>query len=184
MTRCLLVEKALNDMCEASKAFQTQVHRMFAEDGWVTVKTVPCLACPLRRDTLCGFHGDDFYTKGEPSALDEVDQTIVDCFKAKIMPRVGPCGDGVASRPRVERDQFLAATPPEALPELGRASRGRRSGAGFAERTSSDALEQLDTAGRPCTAGALGSACTQDLTGTTSSSLRRTTRQICRRRRG
>ena len=91
-----LVEKALNDMREASKAFQTQVHRMFAEDGWVMVKTV----YHVRRDTLCGFHGDDFYTEGEPSALDEVDQTIVECFKAKIMPRVGPCdaGEGTVLR--------------------------------------------------------------------------------------
>ena len=85
-----LVEKALFGMREASKAFQTQVHRMFAEDGWVTVKTVPCLACHVRRDTLCGFYGDDFFTEGEPSALDEVDQSIVDCFQAKIMPPVGP----------------------------------------------------------------------------------------------
>ena len=85
------------------------------------------LAYHVRRDTLCG---DNFCTEGEPSALDEVDQTIVDCFQARIMSRVGPCGDGVASRPRVERDQFLSSTRPEALPELGRASRGQRSEAG------------------------------------------------------
>ena len=78
-----LVEKALYGMREASKAFQTQVHRMFAEDGRITVKTVPYLAYHVRRDTLCGFHGEDFYTNGEPSALDEVDQTIVDCFKER-----------------------------------------------------------------------------------------------------
>ena len=87
-------------MREASKAFQTQVHRMFAEDGWVMVKTVPCLAYHVSRDTLCGFYGDDFYTEGEPSALDEVDQTIVDCFQATIMPSFGPCdaGEGTVLR--------------------------------------------------------------------------------------
>ena len=54
---------------------------------------MPCL---VRRDTLCGFCGDDFYTEGEPSALDEVDQTIVDCFQAKIMQRLG--GEGTVLR--------------------------------------------------------------------------------------
>ena len=40
------------------------------------------------------------YTKGEPSALDEVDQTIVECFKAKILPHVGPgdAGEGTVLR--------------------------------------------------------------------------------------
>ena len=101
MTGCgWLVEKALNDMREASKAFQTEVHRIFAEDSWVMVKTVPCLACNVRRDTLCGFCGDDFCTEGEPSALDDVDQTIVECFNAKIMPPVGPgdAGEGTVLR--------------------------------------------------------------------------------------
>ena len=85
-----LVEKAPYGMREASKAFQTEVHRMFAEDGLALVKTVPCLAYHAKRDTLCGFHGDDFYTEGEPSALYEFDWTIVECFTAEIMPRVGP----------------------------------------------------------------------------------------------
>ena len=45
---------------EASKAFQTQVHRTFAEDGWFVVKTVPCQAYHVKLDAPCGFHGDDF----------------------------------------------------------------------------------------------------------------------------
>ena len=89
-----LVEKAVNGMREASKAFQTQVRRTFTEDGWVVVKNVSCQAYHVKLDALCGFHGDDFCREGEHSALDEFDQSIVECFKAKIMPHVGPGGAG------------------------------------------------------------------------------------------
>ena len=66
----------------------------------------------MRRDTLCDVHGDDFCTEGAPSALDEFDQTIIDCFKAKIMPRVGPCeggeGTGFLLQPDPKHFQNLA----------------------------------------------------------------------------
>ena len=32
---------------------------------------------------MCGFHGDDFYTEGEPEVLDQVDAMIPTRFKAK-----------------------------------------------------------------------------------------------------
>ena len=62
------VVKALYGMRESSKAFQEVVREMYtAADS-----AMPCL---LRRpDSSAGWHGDDFYTEGEPGALDEVDE--------------------------------------------------------------------------------------------------------------
>ena len=44
----------------------------------------------VQLDILSGWHGDDFYTEGEPEALDEVDTMILGTFKAKVLPRLGP----------------------------------------------------------------------------------------------
>ena len=77
-------------MREASKAILTEVHRMFAADGWVMVKTVPCLAYHAKRDTLCGFHGDDFYTEGEPSVLDELTTRSLSTSRLRSCRASGP----------------------------------------------------------------------------------------------
>ena len=84
------VVKALYGMRESSKAFQDLVTAMFEQWAWTVLKTVPCLAYNSSLDTLCGFHGDDFYTEGEPDKLDQVDKMIEETFKAKKLPRVGP----------------------------------------------------------------------------------------------
>ena len=90
------VEKALYGMRESSKAFQTEVNKMFVEAGWSMLKTVPCLAYQPDWDCLSGFHGDDFYTEGEAIDLDKVDDMITSTFKANILPRIGPqaCSEG------------------------------------------------------------------------------------------
>ena len=77
-------------MRESSKAFQDLVRTMFQDWAWMLIKTVPCLAYNPIMDSLCGFHGDDFYSEGEPHHLDEVDRMIEQTFKAKKLPRVGP----------------------------------------------------------------------------------------------
>ena len=56
----------------------------------VASQTVPCLAYSSRLDALSGWHGDDFYTDGEPETLDEVDAMILGTLKAKVLPRLGP----------------------------------------------------------------------------------------------
>ena len=38
---------------------------------------------------MAGWHADDFYTEGEPGALDKVDEMILASFKAKVLPRLG-----------------------------------------------------------------------------------------------
>ena len=47
---------------------------------------MPCLAYSGRLDSLAGWYGDDFYTEGEPGALDEVDEMFLASFKAKVLP--------------------------------------------------------------------------------------------------
>ena len=74
-------------MTESSKAFQEVVREMYTTYGWKLLQTVPCLAYCGRLDSLAGWHGDDFYTEGEPGALDEVDEMILASFKAKVLPR-------------------------------------------------------------------------------------------------
>ena len=76
-------------MRESSKAFQDVVRGMYFENEWILLQTVPCLACSSKLDALSGWHGDDFYTEGEPEALDEVDAMILGTFKAKVLPRLG-----------------------------------------------------------------------------------------------
>ena len=77
------VVKALYGMRESSKAFQEVVREMYTTYGWTLLQTVPCLAFCGRLGSLAGWHGDDFYTEGEPGALDEVDEMILASFKAK-----------------------------------------------------------------------------------------------------
>ena len=84
------VVKALYGMRESSKAFQEVVREMYTTCGWTLLQTVPCLAYCGRLGSLTGWHGDDFYTEGEPGALDEVDEMILASFKAKVLPRLGP----------------------------------------------------------------------------------------------
>ena len=84
------VVKALYGMRESSKAFQDVVRGMYLENEWTLLQTVPCLAYSSKLDALSGWHGDDFYTEGEPEALDEVDAMILGTFKAKVLPRLGP----------------------------------------------------------------------------------------------
>ena len=62
---------------------------MYTTYGWTLLQTVPCFAYCGRLDSLAGWHGDDFYTEGEPRALDEVDEMILASFKAKVLPRLG-----------------------------------------------------------------------------------------------
>ena len=61
---------------------------MYSTYEWTLLQTVPCLAYCGRLDSLAGWHGDDFYTEGEPGALDEVDEMILASFKAKVLPRL------------------------------------------------------------------------------------------------
>ena len=63
---------------------------MYVAYEWTLLQTVPCLAYSSRLDALSGWHGDDFYTEGEPETLDEVDAMILGIFKAKVLPRLGP----------------------------------------------------------------------------------------------
>ena len=83
------VVKALYGMRESSKAFQDVARGMHFENEWILLQTVPCLACSSKLDALSGWHGDDFYTEGEPEALDDVDAMILGTFKAKVLPRLG-----------------------------------------------------------------------------------------------
>ena len=55
---------------------------MYTTYGWTMLQTVPCLAYCGRLDSLAGWHGDDFFSEGEPGALDEVDEMILASFKA------------------------------------------------------------------------------------------------------
>ena len=50
---------------------------------------MPCLAHRGRLDSLEGWHGDDFYTEGDPGALGEFDEMILASSKAKVPPRLG-----------------------------------------------------------------------------------------------
>ena len=84
------VVKALSGMRESSKAFQEVVREMYTTYGWTLLQTVHCLANCGRLDSSAGWHGDDFHTEVEPSALDEVDEMFLASFKAKILPRLGP----------------------------------------------------------------------------------------------
>ena len=84
------VVRALYGMRESSKAFQDLVRTMFQDWAWMLIKTVPCLAYNPIMDSLCGFHGDDFYSEGEPHHLNQVDRMIEQTFKAKKLSRVGP----------------------------------------------------------------------------------------------
>ena len=77
-------------MRESSRAFQDVVCNMYLGYEWTLLQTVPCLAYSSKLDILSGWHGDDFYTDGEPEALDEVDTFILGTFKAKVLPRLGP----------------------------------------------------------------------------------------------
>ncbi|CAK0901850.1 unnamed protein product [Prorocentrum cordatum] len=88
-----LVSKALYGMRESSADFQKLVRDACREHGWNILSTVPCLAYHSECDCLSGFHGDDFYTGGEPQQLDKVDAMITGSFKAKILPRVGPAAE-------------------------------------------------------------------------------------------
>ena len=69
-------------MRKSSKAFQDVVRDMYVAYEWTLLQTVPCLAHSSRLDALSGWHGDDFYTEGEPETLDEVDAMILGTFKA------------------------------------------------------------------------------------------------------
>ena len=69
---------------------QDVVRDMYLEHEWTLLQTVPCLAYSSKLDTLSGWHGDDFYTEGEPETLDEIDEMILRTFKAKVLPRLGP----------------------------------------------------------------------------------------------
>ena len=77
------VVKALYGMRESSMAFQEVVREMYTTYEWTLLQTVPRLAYCGRLDSLAGWHGDDFYTEGEPCALDEVDEMILTSFKAR-----------------------------------------------------------------------------------------------------
>ena len=111
----------------------------------------------MRHDTLCGFHGDDFSTEGEPSALDEVDQTIVECFKAKILPHVGPgdAGEGTVLRRVLVWNETGFSLQPDPkhfqnLAELLKVCGVKPAPTPISKgtgRTSSDALEPLGKAG-------------------------------------
>ena len=57
---------------------------------WTLLQNVPCHAYCGRPDSSAGWHGDDFYTEGEPGALDEADEMVLASFKAKVLPRLGP----------------------------------------------------------------------------------------------
>ena len=52
-------------MREPSKAFREVVREMCNTYEWTLLQT------------LAGWHGDDFYTEGDPCALDEVDEMII-----------------------------------------------------------------------------------------------------------
>ena len=78
------VGKAPCGTCESSKAFHDEVKNVDGTWNWRMLKAVSCLAYHPPLDCLCGFHGDDFYTEGEPEALDHVDAMITTRFKAKI----------------------------------------------------------------------------------------------------
>ena len=75
------VVKALFGVRESSKAFQEVVREMYTTYEWTLLQTVQCLAYCGRLDFLAGWHGDDIYTEGEPSAAS---------FKARVLPRLGP----------------------------------------------------------------------------------------------
>ena len=97
---------------------------MFVEAGWSMLKTVPCLAYHPEWDCLPSFHGDDFYTEGETSDLDKVDDMICTTFKAKILPRIGPqaCSEGsVLRRKLFWNETVFPAARSQALRVLGRA---------------------------------------------------------------
>ena len=66
------------------------VREMYTTYGLTLLQTVPCLAYCGILDSLAGWHGEEFYTEGEPGALDEVDEMILASFKAKVLPRLGP----------------------------------------------------------------------------------------------
>ena len=114
------------------------------------------MAYHAKRDTLCGFRGDVFYTEGDPSALDDFDQTILEFFKAKVMPRVGlvAAGEGTVLRRLLvwnETGFFLQPDPKhfQNLAELLEVSRVKWAPTFISKETgrgSRDALGQLGRA--------------------------------------
>ncbi|CAK0826802.1 unnamed protein product [Prorocentrum cordatum] len=90
-----LVTKALYGMRESSADFQELVRDTYREHGWNIMSTAPCLAYHSEWDCLSGFHGDDFYTEGEPQQLDKADAMITGNFNAKILPRVGQTAEDI-----------------------------------------------------------------------------------------
>ena len=90
----------LDHASEVSKAFpkEPRLHDWYVarrEDGsgsW----SKPCRAWPATQGaTPCAVStATTSFRKASLPALEKVDQTIVDCFQAKIMSRVGPCEDG------------------------------------------------------------------------------------------
>ena len=86
------VVKALFGMRESSKACQEVVREMYTAYEWTLLQTVSCLAYCGKPDSLARWHGDDFFTEGEPGALVEVDE--------KVLPRLGlgPSTEGTILR--------------------------------------------------------------------------------------
>ena len=71
------VVKAFYGMRESSKAIQEVVREMYTTYGWTLLQTVTCLVFCGRLDSLAGWHGDDFHTEDEPSAVDEIDEIAI-----------------------------------------------------------------------------------------------------------
>ena len=185
------VVKAQNGMRESSRAFQDVVCNMYLGYEWTLLQTVPCLAYSSKLDILSGWHGDDFYTEGEPEALDEVDTMILGTFKAKVLPRLGPGAntegtilrrnlkwttEGVHLMPDPKHIENLAGLLVVKGAKLSPTPCSRAAGRG-----QRDVLEPLTAArGNSVSEGAQVLRCTLGQTDSTCSSQRRSSHRTCR----
>ena len=61
------LKRALQGTRIASQLFQAAVREMYANHGWMEIKTVACAFYHPGKDSLSCHHGDDFLTEAEPT---------------------------------------------------------------------------------------------------------------------
>lgn len=87
---CWLLLKAMNGTREASLCFGNKVRSDKLKYGFNEVSVIPGAYYHPVWDVVLTVHGDDFLAVGRADDLRKVDSMMRECYKVKILPKIGP----------------------------------------------------------------------------------------------